>query len=89
MSRSRKDNDMDFSRRDFNTRARLDVVAFVFVFKNGDQYTAICSGKKLVPMQATCESWDEAVKVAASRCVGPRRARKRTKSTGKLKPSTE
>jgi len=73
-------NDMNFTRRDFSTKARLDIVAHAFVIKNGDgTYTAICGGKRIVAKQATCENWHEAMKVAASRCVpvGRSRTRKR------------
>lgn len=69
------DNDMDWTRKGFSTRAGLDIVAHVFVYKNGDRFTAICGGKRRVPMQATCENWHEAIKVAVSRVAGHRRAR--------------
>lgn len=74
----KRPNDMNWSRRDFSPRARLDIVAHAIVIKNGDgTYTGVCGGKRIVAMQATCENWHEAMKVAASRCVPVSRSRRK------------
>lgn len=60
-------NDDKWWKNGFKTKSGLDVVAFSFVIKSGREYTAVVGGRGLVPMQATCESWCEAMKVAAER----------------------
>jgi hypothetical protein len=58
------------------------VVASAFVIKGDDgTYTAVCYGKGLVPMQAESGlDWLDAMKVAAHRTFGARRARRLKKT---------
>ena len=50
-------------------KSKLEVAAHIIVFRVGRrEFTAICGGKGLVPMQADrIESWAEAARVAIAR----------------------